>query len=514
MRVDGLLEHERDAPALERARGQAVAPSARARARAGAAQLVRRKLRACQEVPCQCESSAGTSTTGATSRPTRRCSRTRSRLLRVTERNATHVQVNRPLLRRSSPRWIAGHEWDVALLQEAPPRWFRALGRRGRARTARSCSPRATSLPAAAAAARRPQPRPARVEARAARTSSSCARRGGSSSTATHDARARAPSGAGWSGRAWSCPAGDASAWPTCTPSAGLPDARPPASCCARPRERRRLVGAATRSCFGGDLNLRPARDPEAFARAARALRPRRPHRAARDRPPARARARGRRERPRRLPAGGARAARAGRPAHPALRPRARRRARSGEIVLVRGMSQSTFAGLGGEQMAERRSSAKFERRSEVDRGRRTSSAAQGEQSRGQRLARSRPSATRPAREARPRRATSAAAQRRGQEGRQGARAPAEGAKARPRRRTRATKPARQRRRRGQDGRRVPRGAAQEPDPPAGDGDAHARAHRGGAERGGGARPGDVRRRAEHRVRPASSAAASRRTTC
>jgi endonuclease/exonuclease/phosphatase family metal-dependent hydrolase len=53
----------------------------------------------------------------------------RSRLLRVTERNATHVQVNRPLL-DDFAGWLAGRDWDVALLQEAPPRWFRELGQR------------------------------------------------------------------------------------------------------------------------------------------------------------------------------------------------------------------------------------------------------------------------------------------------------------------------------------------------------------------------------------------------
>jgi endonuclease/exonuclease/phosphatase family metal-dependent hydrolase len=53
----------------------------------------------------------------------------RSRLLRVTELGATHAQVNRPLLPEFAlllDRW----EWDVALLQEAPPRWFRALASR------------------------------------------------------------------------------------------------------------------------------------------------------------------------------------------------------------------------------------------------------------------------------------------------------------------------------------------------------------------------------------------------
>ena len=56
---------------------------------------------------------------------------TRGRLLRATERNATHVQVNRLLLDEFA-ELIDGLEWDVALLQEAPPRWFRELARRTR----------------------------------------------------------------------------------------------------------------------------------------------------------------------------------------------------------------------------------------------------------------------------------------------------------------------------------------------------------------------------------------------
>jgi endonuclease/exonuclease/phosphatase family metal-dependent hydrolase len=53
----------------------------------------------------------------------------RSRLLRVTERNDTHVQVNRSLFQEFAG-WLAAHEWDVALLQEAPPLWFRGFRRR------------------------------------------------------------------------------------------------------------------------------------------------------------------------------------------------------------------------------------------------------------------------------------------------------------------------------------------------------------------------------------------------
>jgi endonuclease/exonuclease/phosphatase family metal-dependent hydrolase len=50
----------------------------------------------------------------------------RSRLLRTSERNATHVQVNRDLLPGFS-RLLAAAEWDVALLQECPPRWWQPL---------------------------------------------------------------------------------------------------------------------------------------------------------------------------------------------------------------------------------------------------------------------------------------------------------------------------------------------------------------------------------------------------
>jgi endonuclease/exonuclease/phosphatase family metal-dependent hydrolase len=52
----------------------------------------------------------------------------RSRLWRRTERNATHVQVNRPL-REEFATVLDRLEWDVALLQEAPPRWRGALSR-------------------------------------------------------------------------------------------------------------------------------------------------------------------------------------------------------------------------------------------------------------------------------------------------------------------------------------------------------------------------------------------------
>ena len=54
----------------------------------------------------------------------------RSRILPITERGERYAQVNRSLLREF--REVLGAlEWDVALLQEAPPRWHGELGADG-----------------------------------------------------------------------------------------------------------------------------------------------------------------------------------------------------------------------------------------------------------------------------------------------------------------------------------------------------------------------------------------------
>jgi endonuclease/exonuclease/phosphatase family metal-dependent hydrolase len=53
----------------------------------------------------------------------------RSRLFRVTERNATHVQVNRSLLDEFAGL-LADAEWAVCLLQEVPPLWADPLAAR------------------------------------------------------------------------------------------------------------------------------------------------------------------------------------------------------------------------------------------------------------------------------------------------------------------------------------------------------------------------------------------------
>jgi endonuclease/exonuclease/phosphatase family metal-dependent hydrolase len=53
----------------------------------------------------------------------------RSRLLRVTERSATHVQVNRSLLDEFGTV-VANGTWSICLLQEVPPLWARPLADR------------------------------------------------------------------------------------------------------------------------------------------------------------------------------------------------------------------------------------------------------------------------------------------------------------------------------------------------------------------------------------------------
>ena len=85
----------------------------------------------------------------------------RSRLLRRTERNATHAQVNRSLCAEFAAL-LARRDWDVALLQEAPPRWLPALAGAARASGALALTSR-NLVPGAAGSAGRSQPGPARL---------------------------------------------------------------------------------------------------------------------------------------------------------------------------------------------------------------------------------------------------------------------------------------------------------------------------------------------------------------
>lgn len=69
-----------------------------------------------------------------------------SRLLRRSERDSTHVQVNRSLRAELAAR-LASWPWDVALLQEAPPRWLAELERASGAVGARDLTSRNSLAP-------------------------------------------------------------------------------------------------------------------------------------------------------------------------------------------------------------------------------------------------------------------------------------------------------------------------------------------------------------------------------
>jgi len=70
----------------------------------------------------------------------------RSRLLRIDERNQTHVQVNRDLTTEFATL-LAGTAWDVALLQESPPRFAEPLARACSAEWQRALTSRNTLGP-------------------------------------------------------------------------------------------------------------------------------------------------------------------------------------------------------------------------------------------------------------------------------------------------------------------------------------------------------------------------------
>jgi endonuclease/exonuclease/phosphatase family metal-dependent hydrolase len=65
----------------------------------------------------------------------------RSRLWRRSERNAAHVQVNRELSREFAAM-LSAARWDIALLQECPPRWCASLAAACNAESLRSLTSR------------------------------------------------------------------------------------------------------------------------------------------------------------------------------------------------------------------------------------------------------------------------------------------------------------------------------------------------------------------------------------
>ena len=250
----------------------------------------------------------------------------RSRLLRVTERNETHVQVNRSLCREFTG-WLADQQWDVALLQEAPPLWFRAFQRRTGSAGARAFTSRNVVPPLQRFAA---FVNPDLIASWEGGSNQLLVREPGRileqrSMTLTLRPERRT--------MLWArveLPDGARVCFANLHASAGLPEkasAELPAAAASAVEwsEGDPLV-------FGGDLNLRPAQHPAAIRGAARALRPGRADWTARYRPPARPRPRGRGAHAAAC-ARGARAAGAGRAAPAAFRPRARGGAVGGGVA-------------------------------------------------------------------------------------------------------------------------------------------------------------------------------------
>ncbi len=80
--------------------------------------------------------------------------RTGRKLSRRTERNSTHVQVNRDLARQFT-EVLCSARWDVALLQECPPRWCAPLATACRGVAQRSLTSRNWCRPVQSFLARR-----------------------------------------------------------------------------------------------------------------------------------------------------------------------------------------------------------------------------------------------------------------------------------------------------------------------------------------------------------------------
>jgi len=198
----------------------------------------------------------------------------RSRLLGVSERNATHVQLNRDLLPQFADL-LAGAAWDVALLQECPPRFAAPLARACAAEPHRALTSR-NSLGSLRALAARTNP------------DLMAAAEGGSNLTLVRDSLRRNPSTRQGQGAR---PSGAIVERRQVTIHSGRPERRTmaltrtgPGLCVAnlhatndRPalatEDVLRAAAAATAWAgrapllFGGDLNLRPAEHPEVFER-------------------------------------------------------------------------------------------------------------------------------------------------------------------------------------------------------------------------------------------------------
>jgi len=184
----------------------------------------------------------------------------RSRLLRVTERDGTHVQVNRPLLDEFAG-WLADRHWDVALLQEAPPLWFRELGRRTGSNGVRVLTSRNVVPPLQRVAANL---NPDLVASWEGGSNQLLVRTPGEIVEHRTMTLARAPERRRMVWARMRLPGGETVCVANLHASAGLPG-KATAELLAAARNAVDWSGADP-LVFGGDTNLRPARDPAPFA--------------------------------------------------------------------------------------------------------------------------------------------------------------------------------------------------------------------------------------------------------
>jgi endonuclease/exonuclease/phosphatase family metal-dependent hydrolase len=199
----------------------------------------------------------------------------RSRLLRVSERNATHVQVNRDLAAEFAGL-LAGAEWDVALLQECPPRFCEPLAEACGAAAHRVLTSR-NSLGALRALAARVNPD--LIASGEGGSNLTLVRGSFVTNTVTKEPRDRRDDGEGWlterrelvihRGRPERrTMAFTRTAAGICVANLHATNDRPALAA----EDVMRGAEAATEWAdgapllFGGDLNLRPAEDPAVFA--------------------------------------------------------------------------------------------------------------------------------------------------------------------------------------------------------------------------------------------------------
>jgi endonuclease/exonuclease/phosphatase family metal-dependent hydrolase len=187
----------------------------------------------------------------------------RSRLLRFDERNETHVQVNRDLTAEFAAT-LAGWSWDVALLQEVPPRFAEPLARAAGAEAHRALTSRNSLAPLRAVLARQNPDLMASGE-------------GGSNLTLV-----RVPGKLGGIAERREIAIHEGAperrsmaftrtASGLCLANLHATNDRPPDAAADVFRAARAATewAAGAPLLFGGDLNLRPAEHPEVFARLA-----------------------------------------------------------------------------------------------------------------------------------------------------------------------------------------------------------------------------------------------------